>query len=380
MEDQSITKKEIIAGKYQASLAENKIMALSMARIEMKKDKSLKAVFYPTELNRILGHDNKNLYSFLKTTGHKLSGRTIVFEDDKGGFDIFPLIKHASYKEGIFTVEFNEQLIDHMFIIEKKGFTSYELAIVNNFTNNSSFRIYELLKSEKYKSDPNINNGRVDVCYNLSELKFLIGVANAEAPEIKSTLSKMGKNIDWDIVYRKLDPCNRTYERWDNFKTKVLNVAQKELEKKSDIRFEYKGVKHGKSIGSVIFYVYPNEIKKENIICDSICYDKEEEDKQYVIHSVVHKDFYDEYINHNGLLAKDLDSFFNIVDNEDRIRQAIYMADQQGHIKNYVGWIISCLRGDFQEPIEVINGSHNKAEYINEVREEYKKDLEGAIW
>lgn len=258
MKEYSIIKAEIIAAKYQASLVENKIMALSMARIEMKKDKSLKAVFYPTELNRILGIDNKNLYSFLKTTGRKLSGRTIVIEDDKGGFDIFPLIKHASYKEGIFTVEFNEHLNDHMFIIEKKVFTSYELAIVNNFTNNSSFRIYELLKNEKYKSDPNINNGRVDVCYNLSELKFLIGVANMEAPEINSTLSKMGKNIDWDIVYKKLNPSNRKYERWDNFRIKVLNVAQKELKEKSDIWFEYEVEKEGRFVKNVFFHVYPN--------------------------------------------------------------------------------------------------------------------------
>ncbi|WP_354005848.1 replication initiation protein [Fictibacillus terranigra] len=42
----------------------------------------------------------------------------------------------------------------------------------------------------------------------------------------------------------------------------MLNVAKKELEEKTDLRFEYEEIKVGRKVSSIMFNIYKNHAKQ----------------------------------------------------------------------------------------------------------------------
>lgn len=65
--------------------------------------------------------------------------------------------------------------------------------------------------------------------------------------------------MDWNIIAEEV-AANRTQKRWDDFKRRILVVAQKEINNAdySDIGFDFEPVKSGKSnkVTSVKFHIY----------------------------------------------------------------------------------------------------------------------------
>ena len=216
----------LVSAKYKSSLVENQIMAIALTRIEVNAvdiNAPIEAKLYPGELKRLIG-DPTNIYKTLKKVSKTMTGHTMFMEDGKGNFKAFAVVNNAEYIDGVFTVEFNKNLREHILGLEK-NYTSYELAVLTRFKKNSSFRLYELLKSHIYKSRMSVNGGRVDVEYNISELRFMIGLANGDDPGVKNAMAAMGNNIDWDVLYEKLDKKDRKYEAWADFQRYVVKPA-----------------------------------------------------------------------------------------------------------------------------------------------------------
>ena len=207
-----------------------------------------------------------------------MTGHTMFIEDGKGNFKAFAVVNNADYEDGVFTVEFNKNLREHVLGLEK-NYTSLELAVLTRFKKNSSFRLYELLKSHLYKSRSDINGGRVDVEYKISELRFMIGLANGDDPGVKNAMAAMGNNIDWDVLYSKLDKKDRKYETWFDFQRYVIKPAQEELSEKSNLRFEYEGLRHGRKMEDIRFFVYPNHPTNSEVIDERAEFIEEERAK-----------------------------------------------------------------------------------------------------
>jgi plasmid replication initiation protein len=71
----------------------------------------------------------------------------------------------------------------------------------------------------------------------------------------------------WKVTLNKLKTLlgveeNKSYNRYSNFKQKVILIAQKELEEKTDIKFKFEEQKKGRKIDVITFYILPN--KKAN--------------------------------------------------------------------------------------------------------------------
>ncbi|MBQ7241185.1 MAG: replication initiation protein, partial [Firmicutes bacterium] len=249
----------LVSAKYKSTLVENQIMAVALTRIELNAADSnapIEARLWPGELKRLIGEPS-NIYKTLKKVSKTMTGHTMFLEDGKGNFKAFAVVNNADYVGGVFTVEFNKNLREHVLGLEK-NYTSFELAVLTRFKKNSSFRIYELLKSHLYKSRRDVNNGRVDVEYNVSELRFMIGLANGDDQGVKNAMADMGSVINWDELYQKLDKKDRKYETWFDFQRYVIKPAQEELEEKSNLRFEYKGIREGRKMRRIRFAIYPN--------------------------------------------------------------------------------------------------------------------------
>lgn len=360
---------EMISAKYKSTLLENQVMAIALTRIEVNAkdvDSPLEARLYPGELKRLVS-DPAHIYRDLKGLSQSITGHTMFLEDGKGNFKAFSVVPNAEYKDGVFIIKFNNELKEHILGLER-NYTTLELSVMTEFTKNSSFRIYELLKKDLYKSRPDVNEGRVDVEYNISEFRFMIGLANGDDQGVKNEMSRMGKNIDWDVLYQKLDKKDRKYEKWYDLAKYVIKPAQEELAEKSDIRFEYDGIRNGHKMDRIVFHIYKNKTSVEILEKQKIL-EKEELNRQLELPRDLaqYAPLYDEFVGHNDLTAEDIDLLLKKANYDvQRIKEAIEMADQQDYLNNYMGWIISCIKENYQTT-GTVTGDSKKAEKLVEV-------------
>ena len=104
----------------------------------------------------------------------------------------------------------------------QRNYTSYQLENIPKLNSAYSIRFYELLCQYR----------------KIGKRKF----------EVEDLKNKIG--------------CR--YGLYGHFKDKALLRAQKDLAKHTDIRFDFEELKAGRKVVSIIFYIYPNDPKREN--------------------------------------------------------------------------------------------------------------------
>ena len=378
--NQTYTKSNImISSKLRASLLENKLMAIALSRLEnstINPDQTLEAKLYPGELKRLVS-DEAHIYRDLLIASKSMNGRTMVIEDGKGNFHSFACITNCFYTDGVFIIRFNSALQNHVFGRER-NFTPLELSVMTGFTRNSSFRIYELLKKDLYRARANINNGRVDVEYDLCEFRFIIGLSNIDNSHVKSYIDHVNV-IDWEEAHRVLEKngsrSDIKYKSTDKLQKDCLKPAQEELAEKSDVRFEYELIRIGRSYKRILFHIYRNKPHYSEAIQERQKYiEKINGDYQMEIPrdmSTATQSLYDKYVGHNNLCKEDLDLFMRLDENPVNITAAIEYADKQGDINNYIGYIVDTIKHRYYEvqPTNVYKGSHEEAVARDRLRE-----------
>lgn len=377
---------EFILSKYNSSLLEDQVMSIALARIEVtaKGDNyALEAKLYPGELKRLVS-DPTHIYRDLKKLSRTIVGRTMFLEDGKGNFEALATVPNATYEDGVLTITFNNSLRKH--VLELEVYTNFKLSVLTTFKRHASFRLYEVLKKEAYRIP---KGGYVQVEYNLSELRFILGVADIDNPSVKRAIKEMGNRVDWDVLYNKLNKEHKKYVEWRDFKRYVLMPAQEELEERSDIRFEFEKPRaNSSSSGNVTFRIFRNVPKNVGVINEreELLSKTSVRNRQYELPMDVYEDFYQEFIGHNNLAKEDLDLFlFKSGFDETLVRKSILLADEQPYISNYIGWIIKAIEKKYAlaETIEVMHGSEETAKQVKAALKNYeetKEDAASAIW
>lgn len=380
----------LISGKYKTSLLENKIMAIALTRITII-DGCPVATLYPGEIKKILGKENDtNIYRTLKRTAKIMTGHNLIIESGTGEFRAFSMINNADYIDKKFTITFNKNLTPYVHNL-KNNFTTMEVAVLMKFKKGYSYRIYELLKKEIYKSKPDVNNGIVIKEYGLNELRCTIGLANTDEEGVKKAIAD-GKS--WDYIYENVIK-EKQFPVWYDFKRKVLEPAREELAQTSDIRFNYEADRYGTGgkIRRIRFFIEknnPEEYVYENVANTAKLI--RESNKEY--QQITMDDFVeitddetelDSYIGMNGLTRDHLIEFVRLADgDEEKVIRAIKKANEQPELRNYIGWIISCIkRNGYEDPIPVIQGSTEKGEKVKALKEFYKNnknDIAEKVW
>ncbi|MBR1633863.1 MAG: replication initiation protein [Lachnospiraceae bacterium] len=394
MENKSYVKSnEMISAKYKSTLLENQVMAIALTRIEENhedRDAPLEARLYPGELKKLVS-DDTHIYRDLKSLAKTITGHTMFLEDGRGNFKAFSVVPNADYQDGVFIIKFNQVLKDHLLGMDK-NFTTLELSMMTNFSRNSSFRIYELLKKDLFRSRPGVNNGRVDVEYNLFEFRFLIGIANSDNVYVQNKIKTMTV-VDWEELYRVLEKngsrSDIKFKTTDKLQRDCIRPAQEELEKKSDIRFDYELVRVGRPYKKIVFHIYPNvpQDEEELIVRQKYVEKISGKDRQYEIPMDMNeetKKLYDDYVGHNELDKEDLDfllktSKFNVKD----VIAAIKYTDEQSEVNNYMGYLVRCIQDRYFESgqVEVVKGSHEYAVGLKELRQQANsEETKKRVW
>lgn len=204
--------------RFHLSLQEQRIIAYLTAQIE-PSDSELKT--YTFEIKRfcdICGLQADGMYDNLKEVTQKLSDKSFWFAKSADEEILLRWISSVRYqrRQGTITICISEDM--RPFLLDlKKQFTTYHLFNILAFKSRYSLRVYELLKSYA-----NLGTWEIDIL----QLKKMV---DAEQ-----------------------------YVNFKDFRNRVLNVAQKEIQKFADINFTYEAIAQGRRVDRIKFLIVRN--------------------------------------------------------------------------------------------------------------------------
>ncbi|RZK38135.1 MAG: RepB family plasmid replication initiator protein [Hymenobacter sp.] len=178
------------------------------------------------EVSELLGEINsQNTYKLVREAVEEFATRTITIEQlsevgrrsRQPDFVVLPLLSIAHYKggEGAVEARFNDAVVPYLLEL-RDNFTKAQLTELLKIKNPNSHRIYWLLR--EYSAFGQRVVGLID-------LKAML----------------------------KLGP---GYDRWDNFKVRILDRAQQELQE-TDLPFTYELIRKGKAVSEIRFLFAP---------------------------------------------------------------------------------------------------------------------------
>lgn len=301
---------KLIACNYDLSLQEQKII-LTLASMVQPQDTEFKEYeFKIKDFIKLLGVEGQNKYTELPKITKELKKK--VFEI-REGTDILQVswlggVRYKT-KEGILILRLDSGLKPYMLEL-KELYISYKLDNILSLKSKYSIRIFEILKSNLFKKCIEIE---------LEELKKMLGIKG------------------------------KSYDVYQNLKNKVILQSQKELNKKTDINFEFEEIKTGRKVTSLKFYIHANKcIKSSEKSIDEVCATKEgkstlqeEQSFRELINTV--KNIFKEVIT--GLQAKRL---LDTAKGDINIINEKYILSQNvAKIDNIVGWVIKAIKEDY---------------------------------
>lgn len=164
-----------------------------------------------------IDYDNGKNYADVKAVLKHLSDRSMWLDDGNGEVLVRWLSKvRTNKKSGIASIKLDEDLVPYLFDLGQK-FTQYQLYNILAMKSAFSVRIYELMKSYAFQKNKT---------FDIDELKKLLGVE-----EVKS------------------------YYRFPDFRRKVLEKAQEEINELTDLNIYFEPITKGRKVIRVKFKI-----------------------------------------------------------------------------------------------------------------------------
>jgi plasmid replication initiation protein len=166
----------------------------------------------------MLGVSPKNLYQTADEITTGLMMKIVAIKDPVNlTFKKWHVLDEAEYQDGILKLKFDKKMNDiFLQLKESKNYTHYELMEFVSLTSTHAQRIYELLKQYQHSKH---RKRRMTI----AELKIMLGIEDK-------------------------------YPQYKFFKRDVLDVAYKQIHKSTNLRYEWKPIKRGRSYHEIEFY------------------------------------------------------------------------------------------------------------------------------
>jgi len=324
----------IMNSSYDLSLEEQKII-LTLASMVQPEDETFKPyIFKIAEFMKLVGVEDKSKYTEIPKITKELMKK--VFEIHEGNKIIQTAwLSGAIYEKGTGYVEliFSPYLKPYMLKLNTM-FTQYKLTNILNMKSKYSPRIYELLKCNEFKKQ---------------------GYIEVEMDEL-----------------RKLLKCDGIYPLYADFKRFVIFQAQKEINEKTDISFDFEEIKSGRKVTSIKFYINKNtKASGEIAIGSEISAIVVEDSKDLDLIKQVQAIF-----TRNTITAKEAAAILKDSANHvDLIKQCYEYMLTKDKIDNVVGYMRKLVKG-FNKPQE-----NNKVDSFNDYpqRKYDFKDMEKKL-
>lgn len=341
MENKTFKKSNMLIGGINcSSLAENKMLALAMAKAERREGRAI-GVVTSGEVRKYvfpnLSINSGSYYTRRQIIMDEMTDRKLIIEsDDKDKFAIINLVGVTENVQGNFIVKFEPDLTDSILDL-KTNYTVFNLSILMSFKNVFSYRLYELLKSRAYGNAAYGNN--FYVTYDISELKLLIGVVDTTAEAVTKALKR--PYPDFNKIVNEISRGNN-FRDFRDFKRRVIDKAVNEINEKSDLHVSYSLVRegYGGKVTQITFkfnkqdvntYAEPNiNIPSEDEIMDMA-------DRLVLIFDT-------------PLKYRDAKTLLEVANyNIDKVIKAYELASEQENIENLTGWLINAIKKNYCE-------------------------------
>lgn len=222
----------LIEAQGKMSLMEQKMVLALVSEIN-PTDKDFKIYkFYAKDFKEILGLTGNSIYSDIHKIAKNIMKNIITIKEGKRRITIGFFSSVESVEGGLIEIRFDAKLKPYLLQLKEK-FTRYQLKNILQLQSSYSIRIYELLKQYE--------NTKTKIReFKIEEFKQMIG-------------------------------CEKKYARFNSFKQRVLDVAQKELEDYTDIFFTYEKITKGRKVIGLKFKINVNTKNrvKENELLNS---------------------------------------------------------------------------------------------------------------
>lgn len=215
---------KLIEAKYSLTLQEKRLLLWCLGDIK-PGDTDTRSVMIPVrEFCQVIGISPDSTYASIKKIVVDFRNKSMTITDlEERTHTYVGWLDHGKYheKEGIIEIQFHRFLIPFLLDL-KSNFTAIPLSQTLGLSSIYAIRMYELLK--QYES---IGERKI----SLVELREFLGMFNEKL------------------------------KRYADFKIKVLEIAQRELLEKTDIRFEFEETKTVRRVTGLLFRIYPNRKK-----------------------------------------------------------------------------------------------------------------------
>ena len=253
----------MISAKYKSSLYANRLMALSLSKINTASESEegfLTVKIKGREIKNAFGSKSGDFFRQLDNTARDMTGQTVGYTDaDSQSFTYIAAVIKAKYEDGEFAITFHNELKPYLQNLSQ-NYSTFSLKIMMKWQSTQTFRFYELLKSRMYhrKNDYAPDNNLFRLQFDINELKLCLGIVNAELADVRKILNKSKGTPEIWAKAVEASP-EKTYSTWYDFKRKVIDKATKEINDNPECGVKIHGVdtlKSGKGgkVYAVVIY------------------------------------------------------------------------------------------------------------------------------
>ena len=230
---------QLIESRYQLTLQEKRLLLFLISKIDLSDKDFLSQTFAIKDLAALIGGNNNRIYQQMPAITRKLMSRVIeIYDAGREKLVQLQWVTKTSYYygKGEVTLCLSRDLAPYLLEL-KRCFTTMRLDILFSLHSIYAVRIYELLKQyEKIGSRT----------FDIEELKKKLSLQDGE------------------------------YQLYGHLKSKILLVAQREINEKTDLLVEFQEIKEGRKIKQICFNI---KTKPAHVIASLTPYYAPEGDK-----------------------------------------------------------------------------------------------------
>ena len=211
---------DLINARYSLTMTELKLVLCAIAQIQPDDDDFKLYEIDTRDYSDLTGSQNKGESTRLRSITLDLMKKPIELPTEDG-YEQMNFISYAKYlfNQSKVQIRFDPAMKPYLLKL-KKRFTRYKLHYVMQMQSYYSIRLYELLKQ----------------------------------------YAPIGRRIvDIEQLHDILQT-PKSYRRFGNFRQRVLEPAQEEINEKTDISFTYATVKSGRSVSDIVFQITTKHI------------------------------------------------------------------------------------------------------------------------
>lgn len=334
----------LILTKFRASLLESKL--LLMALYEAQKSGGTMKIQFTTQqlIDALQIRKSSSVYGQIKNAAVALSRSQYWYEDRASRrFLVVNLVESAEYSNGMLEIKLTDFTKKHITGL-KSNFTPMLMPVLMNFgsggaraeTTNYSLRLYELLRTRLY----HVTKERPSYTFKilLSDLKLTIGAIDPSDPGIEKAIiyGRALKLSDAELESQAVKKESVAFRRFNQFEERVLRKAQREINDKTDLCFEYYPERYGSAhkVGHVVFTIS----RSMNMLSD--------EDNEKMLRLIREV----ENIIREPVKTRDIERILSAAGNDlEKIRKAYLLSrNSETPVRNLTAWLIAAIREDWK--------------------------------